>query len=41
MIEVGESKETVVRRFIGQGLSTEETAERTQQHPIEIMKSCI
>lgn len=33
MIEVGESMETVVKRFIAQGLSVEETAERTQ-HPI-------
>ena len=40
MIEVGESMETVVKRFIGQGLSIEETAERTQ-HPIEFVKSCL
>lgn len=40
MIEVGESMETVVKRFIGQGLSIEETAERTQ-HPIEFVKRCL
>jgi len=40
MIEVGESMETVIKRFIGKGLSVEETAERTQ-HPIEIVKGCI
>ncbi len=28
---------TVVKRFMGQGLSIEETAERTQ-HPIEFVK---
>jgi len=39
IIEVGESMETVVKRFISQGLSIEETAERTQ-HPIEFVKSC-
>jgi len=40
MIEVGESMDTVVKRFISQGLSVEETAERTQ-HPVEFVKSCI
>lgn len=40
MIEVGESMEKVVKRFIGQGLSIEETAERTQ-HPTEFVKSCL
>jgi len=40
IIEVGESMETVVRRFIGQGLSIEETAKRTQ-HPIEFVKNCL
>jgi len=40
IIEVGESMETVVKRFINQGLSVEETAERTQ-HPIEFVKSCL
>ncbi|HNZ82753.1 MAG: VOC family protein [Sedimentibacter sp.] len=39
IIEVGERMETVVRRFIGQGLSIEETAERTQQ-PVEFVKAC-
>jgi len=40
IIEVGESMETVVKRFIGQGLSVEETAERTQ-HPIEFVRQCM
>lgn len=40
IVEVGESMETVVKRFISQGLSVEETAERTQ-HPIEFVKSCL
>lgn len=40
MIEVGESMETVVKRFIDQGMSIEETAKRTQ-YPIEFVKSCI
>ena len=40
IIEVGESMQTVVKRFISQGLSVEETAERTQ-HPIEFVKSCL
>lgn len=40
IIEVGESMETVAKRFISQGLSVEETAERTQ-HPIEFVKSCL
>lgn len=40
MIEVGEKMETVVRRFIAQGLSVEETAERTQ-HPVEFVKGCL
>ena len=39
IIEVGERMETVVKRFISQGLSVEETAERTQ-HPIEFVKAC-
>lgn len=39
-IEVGESMETVVKRFIGQRLSIEETAERTQ-HPIEFVRQCL
>lgn len=40
IIEVGESMETVIKRFIAQGLSIEETAERTQ-HPIQFVKSCL
>ncbi len=40
IIEVGESMETVVKRFIGQGLSVEETAKRTQ-HPIEFIRKCL
>jgi catechol 2,3-dioxygenase-like lactoylglutathione lyase family enzyme len=40
IIEVGESMENVVRRFIEQGFSIEETAERTQ-HPIEFVKRCL
>ncbi len=40
IVEVGESMETVIKRFVGQGLSIEETAERTQ-HPIEFVKRCI
>jgi catechol 2,3-dioxygenase-like lactoylglutathione lyase family enzyme len=39
IIEVGERMETVVKRFISQGLSVEETAERTQ-HPIEFVEAC-
>lgn len=40
IIEVGESMETAIKRFIAQGLSIEETAERTQ-HPIQFVKSCL
>lgn len=40
MIEVGESMKTVVKKFIEQGISIEETAERIQ-HPIEFVKSCL
>jgi catechol 2,3-dioxygenase-like lactoylglutathione lyase family enzyme len=40
IIEVGESMASVVRRFLAQGLSVEETAERTQ-HPIEFVKLCL
>lgn len=39
IIEVGESMETVIKRFIEQGLSVEETAQRTQ-HPIEFVRAC-
>ncbi|WP_027625972.1 VOC family protein [Clostridium lundense] len=37
IIEVGESMETVIKRFLNQGLSVEETAKRTQ-HPIEFVR---
>lgn len=40
IIEVGESMVTVVRRFIAQGLSIEETARQTQ-NPVEFVKRCI
>jgi len=40
MIEVGESMITVIKRFITQGLSIEETAERTQ-YTVDFVKSCI
>lgn len=40
IIEVGESMVSVVKRFIDQGLSIEETAERTQ-HPIEFVVSAL
>jgi catechol 2,3-dioxygenase-like lactoylglutathione lyase family enzyme len=40
IIEVGESMVSVVRRFLKQGLSIEETADRSQ-HSIEFVKSCI
>lgn len=40
IIEVGESMESVVRRFLSQGLSVEETAERTQ-HPVEFVRQCL
>lgn len=40
IIEVGESMVTVVKRFLTQGLSPEETAQRTQ-HPIEFVRSCL
>lgn len=37
IIEVGESMESVVKRFLSQGLSVDETAKRTQ-HPIEFIR---
>jgi hypothetical protein len=40
MIEVCESMITVIKRFITQGLSIEETAERTQ-YTVDFVKSCI
>ena len=39
IIEVGESMCSVVKRFLDQGLTIEETATRTQ-HPIDFVKSC-
>jgi catechol 2,3-dioxygenase-like lactoylglutathione lyase family enzyme len=38
IIEVGESMEFVIRRFLKQGLSAEETAKRTM-YPVEFVKS--
>lgn len=40
IIEVGETMESVVKRFLRQGLSIKETAKRTQ-HPIEFVKQCL
>lgn len=40
IIEVGESMESVAKRFLNQGLSVEETAKRTQ-HPIEFVRQCL
>jgi catechol 2,3-dioxygenase-like lactoylglutathione lyase family enzyme len=40
IIEVGESMENVVRRFLNQGMSVEEVAERTQ-HPLEFVRKCL
>jgi len=40
IIEVGESMERVIKRFLKQGLSVEETAKRTM-HPIEFVKKCL
>lgn len=40
IVEVGESMESVVKRFIKQGLSVEETAVRTQ-HPLDFVKQCL
>ncbi len=40
IIEIGESMVSVVKRFLNQGLSAEETAQRTQ-HPIEFVKQCL
>jgi catechol 2,3-dioxygenase-like lactoylglutathione lyase family enzyme len=40
MIEVGENMEVVVKRFLKQGLSVEETVERTM-FPIEFVKKCM
>lgn len=40
IIEVGESMEIVIKRFLKQGLSVEETAKRTM-HPIEYVRKCL
>ena len=40
IMEVGESMESVTKRFLSQGLSIEETAKRTQ-HPIEFVRKCL
>lgn len=40
IIEIGESMVSVVKRFLNQGLSVEETAKRTQ-HPVEFVKKCL
>lgn len=40
MIEIGESMEYVVKRFLKQGLSVEETAKRTM-HPVEFVRKCL
>jgi hypothetical protein len=39
IVEVAESMESVVIRFLKQGLSVEETAERTM-FPIDFVKQC-
>ncbi len=40
MIEVGDSMESVIKSFLKQGLSIEETAKRTM-HPIEFVRKCL
>lgn len=40
IIEVGENMRSVVKRFLAQGMTAKEAAERSQ-HPIEFVKSCI
>ncbi|KNY29527.1 VOC family protein [Pseudobacteroides cellulosolvens] len=40
IIEVGESMVNVVKRFITQGLTIEQTAKQTQ-HPVEFVKDCM
>ncbi|WKY47681.1 glyoxalase/bleomycin resistance/dioxygenase family protein [Eubacteriaceae bacterium ES3] len=40
IIEVGESMTTVVKRFLSQGMTVAETAEKTQ-HPIEFVRKCL
>ena len=40
IIEVGEKMDAVVRRFVRQGLSAEETAERMDV-PLEYVQNCL
>jgi hypothetical protein len=40
VIEVGESMTVVCRRFISQGMTIEETAQRTM-FPVEFVKACL
>lgn len=40
IIEVGENMDTVIKRFLKQGLSVEETSIRTM-YPIEYVKNCL
>ena len=40
IVEVGESMKSVVKRFINQGLSVEETAKRTM-HPVDFVRECL
>jgi catechol 2,3-dioxygenase-like lactoylglutathione lyase family enzyme len=40
IVEVGESMASVVRRFVTQGLTPEETAQRTQ-HPLDFVRACL
>lgn len=40
VIEVGESMGFVIKRFLRQGLSVEETAKRTM-HPVEFVRKCL
>jgi hypothetical protein len=40
IIEVGESMDTVIRRFLKSGLSIEETSKKSQ-HPIEYVKKLV
>lgn len=40
IIEIGESMESVAKRFLSQGFSIEETA-RLTQHPIEFVEKCL
>lgn len=40
IVEVAESMESVIKRFLKQGLSAEETAERTM-FPLDFVKKCL